>query len=50
MWEAVIGDVGVALVAVLDAMRAMKVENMQYMDKCSHNVMATLCYYGICCY
>ncbi|EKQ54338.1 MULTISPECIES: heavy metal translocating P-type ATPase [unclassified Clostridium] len=28
MWEAVFGDVGVALVAVLNAMRAMKVENM----------------------
>lgn len=28
MWEAVFGDVGVALLAVLNAMRAMKVENM----------------------
>ena len=28
MWEAVFGDVGVALIAVLNAMRAMKVENM----------------------
>ena len=27
MWEAVFGDVGVALLAVLNAMRAMKVEN-----------------------
>ena len=27
MWEAVFGDVGVALIAVLNAMRAMKVEN-----------------------
>lgn len=28
MWEAVFGDVGVALIAVLNAMRAMKVENI----------------------
>ncbi|OOM14318.1 heavy metal translocating P-type ATPase [Clostridium saccharobutylicum] len=28
MWEAVFGDVGVALLAVLNAMRAMKVENL----------------------
>lgn len=28
MWEAVFGDVGVALLAVLNAMRAMKVENI----------------------
>ncbi|MBD7912866.1 heavy metal translocating P-type ATPase [Clostridium cibarium] len=28
MWEAVFGDVGVALLAVLNAMRAMKIENM----------------------
>ncbi|WP_157228409.1 heavy metal translocating P-type ATPase [Clostridium saccharoperbutylacetonicum] len=28
MWEAVFGDVGVALLAVLNAMRAMKVDNM----------------------
>lgn len=28
MWEAVFGDVGVALIAVLNAMRAMKVENV----------------------
>jgi Cd2+/Zn2+-exporting ATPase len=28
MWEAVFGDVGVALLAVLNAMRAMKVDNI----------------------
>ena len=28
MWEAVFGDIGVALLEVLNAMRAMKVENM----------------------
>ena len=28
MWEAVFGDVGVALIAVLNAMRAMKIEKM----------------------
>lgn len=28
MWEAVFGDVGVALIAVLNAMRAMRVENI----------------------
>jgi Cd2+/Zn2+-exporting ATPase len=28
MWEAVFGDVGVALIAVLNAMRAMKVEKV----------------------
>lgn len=28
MWEAVFGDVGVALIAVLNSMRAMKVENI----------------------
>jgi Zn2+/Cd2+-exporting ATPase len=28
MWEAVFGDVGVALIAVLNAMRAMKVDNI----------------------
>jgi Cd2+/Zn2+-exporting ATPase len=28
MWEAVFGDVGVALLAVLNAMRAMKIENI----------------------
>jgi len=27
MWEAVFGDVGVALIAVLNAMRAMKIES-----------------------
>ncbi len=27
MWEAVFGDVGVALIAVLNSMRAMKVNN-----------------------
>jgi hypothetical protein len=28
MWEAVFGDVGVALLAVLNSMRAMKTENI----------------------